>query len=269
MIMRLVIAALVCCSLAHAGDREIARKRYEMGLLLFQRGNYSEALKELQAAKAALDRPEFDYNIGLCLAKLDRHEEAADALERFVRARPDDPEAPAIRRRIAELRTQSSEPAPPPPREAAPPPPREEVPPPPREAAPPPPGAEPLPPGEAAARDADEYATRHPAPPPPASPFVRFARTPHGAATLGLGGAAVATLLTAAITGGLAISNNNAYRDSCFFICDHSAYDTARGLAITTDVLISIGVVATVTTIALVLTRPKERPLARSAVIQW
>src|SRR5262245_61847982 len=106
--MRVVIAMLLVCSLARAdeGDKEIARKRYEMGMLLFQRGKYTDALRELQAAKAAFDRPEFDYNIGLCLAKLDRPGDAADALERFVSARPNDAEAPAIRARIAELRQQ-------------------------------------------------------------------------------------------------------------------------------------------------------------------
>jgi tetratricopeptide (TPR) repeat protein len=261
MIMRLVIAALLCSSLAQAGDREIARKRYEMGLLLFQRGSYADALKELQAAKAALDRPEFDYNIGLCLEKLDRPQEAAEALERFVGARPNDPEAAGIRRRIAELRTRQPEPPPPPE-------PKEALPPPPRETAPAPaPSSEPVPPGEVAAKAADDWAAQHPTPPPPESPFLRFAHTPHGAATLAMGSITVATLLTSAITGGLAISNRDAYRDSCIFACDHGAYETAHNLAITTDVLLSVGVAAGVTTLVLVLTRPKEQP--RTAAIQW
>jgi tetratricopeptide (TPR) repeat protein len=274
MIMRLWLATLLVCSLAQAqtsGDREIARKRYEMGLLLFQRGAYADALKELQAAKSALDRPEFDYNIGLCLAKLERADEAADALERFVNKRPNDPEAPTIRRRIAELRAQAKEPPPPPaPREAAPPP-REtrSAEPTPPGGEPQPPGSEPISPGEAAARAAQAEALRHPPPPSPPSPFLQFARTPRGTASLALGGIAVATLLTSAITGGLALSNNNAYRDSCIFNCDHGRYDTARGLAITTDVMISIGVVSAVTTIVLVLTRPKEQAVASGTVVRW
>src|SRR6476659_6936169 len=103
--MRVLLAALLVCSVARAddADREIARKRYEMGLLLFQRGKYSDALRELQAAKATVDRPELDYNIGLCLVKLDRPADAAEALERFVNARPTAPEAPNIRARIAEF----------------------------------------------------------------------------------------------------------------------------------------------------------------------
>lgn len=262
MIMRLVVAALLCSSLAQAGDKEIARKRYEMGVLLFQRGSYSEALKELQAAKAQFDRPELDYNIGLCLAKLDRPQEAAEALERFVNARPNDPEAPSIRRRITELRTEL--PPPPPPQEAPAPPPPE-----PKEAAPPPPreaGQEPVSPGEAAAKAADEWEARHPRPPAPPSPFMQFAQTPQGTATLAVGGATVALLLTSAITGGLALSNNGTYRDSCAVVCDHGAYETAHNLAVATDVMISIGVAAGVTTLVLVLTRPKERPLA---ALRW
>ena len=81
-----------------------------------------------------------------------------------------------------------------------------------------------------------------------------------------MGGLTVATLLTAAITGGLALSNNNAYRDSCAFVCDHGAYESAHGLAVGTDVMLSIGVAAGVTTLVLVLTRPREKPLA---ALQW
>jgi hypothetical protein len=84
-----------------------------------------------------------------------------------------------------------------------------------------------------------------------------------------MGGFTVATLITAAITGGLAISNNNYYRDSCLFACDHPAYETARGLAIATDVMISVGVVSAVTTIVLVATRPKTPRMAELGVVRW
>jgi tetratricopeptide (TPR) repeat protein len=282
--MRWILASLLLCSLAYAdSDREIAKRHYQTGIQLFGRGQYAKALEELQAAKAALDRPEFDYNIGLCLAKLDRNEEAATALERFVESRPDDPEAPAIRRRIAELRAIPPAPkeAAPAPREAPPPPPPQEAPPPPpprREAvpdqptpAPPPPaaaGAEPMPPGETAAREYEAEEARRPRRPYKSS-FARFAETPHGIATLAMGGFTVAALLTSAITGGLALSNNSSYRDSCTFVCDHGAYETAHSLAIGTDVMLSLGVAAGITTLVLALTRPQERPYARAGVVQW
>jgi tetratricopeptide (TPR) repeat protein len=272
--MRFLVAALLVCSLAPTfagadeGDKEMARKRYEMGMLLFQRGKYAESLKELQAAKAAFDRPEFDYNIGLCLAKLDRPGEAADALERFVTARPNDPEAPTIRSRITELRQQLQkpppvEPEPPPPRTRAP---DEPNPLPEKEALPPGPREEPVPPGEQAARAAAVEEARRP--PPPPSAFARFIRTPQGIATFAVGGFAVAALLTSAITGGIAISHNNDYRDGCNLgICDHSLYESARSFAIGTDVMIALGVAATATTIVLAVVRPKERPMALNRLV--
>jgi tetratricopeptide (TPR) repeat protein len=277
--MRFLIAALLVCSVGFAdeGDKEMARKRYEMGMLLFQRGKYADALRELEAAKAAFDRPEFDYNIGLCLAKLDRPGEAADALERFVKARPNDPEAPSIRTRIAELRQQLQKP---PPAEPAPVSderpharaPDEPNPLPEKEALPPaPPGVpgvreEPLPPGEVAARAAAVEEARRP--PPPPSAFSRFIRTPQGIATFAVGGFAVAAFLTSAITGGLAISRNNDYRDGCNLdICDHALYESARSLAIGTDVMLALGVAATVTTIVLAVVRPKEKPIALNRLV--
>jgi tetratricopeptide (TPR) repeat protein len=290
MLMRWILASLILCSFAWAqSEREVAKRHYQVGIQLFGRGKYADALKELEAAKAALDRPEFDYNIGLCLAKLERNEEAATALERFVEARPDDPEAPAIRRRIAELRA-----IPPAPREAAPAPrevaratretnpderaanPDERAPnpdeprpaPPSRRAPPPAAGEEPMPPGETAARDFEAEEASRPRRPYKSS-FQRFAETPHGIATLALGGFTVAALLTATITGSLALSNNGSYRDSCTFVCDHGAYETAHSLAIGTDVMLSLGVAAGITTLVLALTRPQERPYARAGVVQW
>ncbi len=233
-----------------------------MGLLLYQRGRYSDALRELEAAKAALARPEFDYNIGLCLAKLDRPEEAADALERFVTARPDDPEAPSIRTRILELRRQVK---PPPPEIDHPPLPpvaTTPAPPPPPAAAP---GAEPVPPGVSALPDKNA--------PRPESGFARFARSPQGIATFAVGGVTVVSLLTAAITGGVALSDKSTYNDSCNLgLCDHGEWQSAHSLGIATDVLIAVGVAGAVTTTVLALVRPRTRALAAAPgglVLRW
>jgi tetratricopeptide (TPR) repeat protein len=234
-----------------AGDRELARKRYEMGLMLFQRGKWGDALAELQAAKAALDRPEFDYNIGLCLAKLGRAREAAEALQRFVEARPDDPQTPSIRARISELRAQPEPRAPEP---------EFEHPPLPQVAAPSPapstapaPLTEPVPPGVTALPDKN-------APPPPRQGWSAFVRSGRGAATFALGGLAVVTLVTSAATGGTALTDKNQYVSGCGTSdgCDHGKWQTAHALAITTDVMISVGVASAVVTTILALTRPRD-----------
>jgi tetratricopeptide (TPR) repeat protein len=265
MAMRLFLIALaLVCAVGHAdeGDRDLARKRYEMGMLLYKRGKFADALKELQAAKAAFDRPEFDYNIGLCLAKLDRPAEAAEALDRFVSARPDDPETPAIRARIVELRSQLPKPPPEPVVTEAPPPP-----PPPR------PGEEPLPPGEVAARAAAVEAARRPPAPPQPSGFAAFARSPYGIATFTLAGVGVASLLTAAITGGVALSQNGSYRDGCNSVgCDYFTWESAHRLGIATDVLLSIGIASAVAATVVGLVAPKQRKLAwggRGLTVSW
>jgi tetratricopeptide (TPR) repeat protein len=97
-------------ALADAAELELARRRFATGQLLYEQGRYDEALAEMKAARAALDKPQFDYNIGLCLEKLGHASEAADAFERFVRALPNDPEAPRIWQRIAELRVSTGAP---------------------------------------------------------------------------------------------------------------------------------------------------------------
>jgi hypothetical protein len=248
-----------------SGDREMARKRYEMGLLLFQRGKWGDALAELQAAKAALDRPEFDYNIGLCLAKLGRAREAADALERFVEARPDDPQTPSIRARIVQLRMQP-EPRAPEPEIEHPPLPQVSAPSP--EPSTPPvattPPAEPVPPGVAALPDKA-------APPPPRQGFSAFVHSGRGAATFALGGLAMVTLVTAAATGGTALVDKNQYLSGCGTSdgCDHGKWQTAHALAITTDVLISVGVASAVVTTILALTRPRAELRAWSEGVRF
>jgi tetratricopeptide (TPR) repeat protein len=122
----LFIAAIALPTAAGAdeADRELARQRYATGKLLFDRGRYADALVEFEAAKDALHKPEFDYNIGICLSHLDLPGKAAEALERFITALPNDPEAPKIRKMIAELRVKAAQkpPAPEPAPEPAPPP---------------------------------------------------------------------------------------------------------------------------------------------------
>src|SRR5258706_2386304 len=95
---------------ADEGDAELARQRYRTGQALFQRGRVEDALHEFEQGKASFALPEFDYNIGLCLAKLGRPADAADALARYIEARPNDPDAAGIWRMIAELRAEAVKP---------------------------------------------------------------------------------------------------------------------------------------------------------------
>jgi tetratricopeptide (TPR) repeat protein len=110
-VLRPFIALLLAGSVAHADapDRELARSRYATAQALVERGRYAEALAEFEAAKRLMNSPAFDYNIALCLVELDRPGEAAEALERYLAAKPDDEDAAKIRARIEELRQKAAQ----------------------------------------------------------------------------------------------------------------------------------------------------------------
>ncbi|MEO6952801.1 MAG: tetratricopeptide repeat protein [Polyangia bacterium] len=108
--MRVIAAiALVCMApSAHADpvspDEEVARRGYAAGVEAYDRGDFTTALQQFTAAKAARPHPAFDFNLGRCLDRLGRWKEAADAYERFLAARPDAPNAVELRARVTELR---------------------------------------------------------------------------------------------------------------------------------------------------------------------
>jgi hypothetical protein len=259
---------------AEAGDRELARQRYQTGTMLFQRGRYADALVELERGKQADPKPEFDYNIGLCLEKLGRAAEAADAYQRFLAARPQDREAQAVRAEVARLRqleVQSSPslpaptPPPPAPSSAAPssaapsplPSPPAPSPAPSAAIVPPPTGSLSLPSQPYGAPTSAEPAFD--AAPRPAS-FIRSSR---GKATLAIAAIGAAALVTSAITGGLALGDRDRYRAGCAAgRCDDPGYDGGRRLAIATDVVLGLGVAAAVTATALGLSGLRRRTFA-------
>jgi len=231
--MRLVRLLLALCVLAGAAraedDRELARSRYATGQALFQRGRWSEALAEFEAAKSLMKSPAFDYNIGMCLSHLDRPGEAADALERYITAKPDDPDAASIWRMVAELRAEavrrSQHPETPPQRPPEKPPEK------------PPESANLLPPPSLTAE------------PPPARPDKRATYKKAGIATAVIG---AAFLVTGAITGGIAKSQRSDYDAGCDKnMCVQDTYWSAHNLAIATDTLIAVGAAAGIASIAL------------------
>jgi tetratricopeptide (TPR) repeat protein len=211
---------------AEEPDKELARQRYKTGQALFQRGRTADALKEFEEGKRSFALPEFDYNIGLCLAKLDHPSEAADSLEHYMQAKPDDPDAAGIWRMIAELRAEAVR--------------REK---------------------EAGRRQVEPAPSPLPqlAPPPPApvDNTLRDRRatfTSAAIATVAIGGG----LLIAAIgTGATALGRYQDYDRSCDGRCNDDYYESAHRLAIATDVLIPIGAALVVTSIVLFAKRPK------------
>jgi tetratricopeptide (TPR) repeat protein len=89
-------------------------------------------------------------------------------------------------------------------------------------------------------------------------PRPRFLRTWRGRWVLALSIASAATLVSAAVTGGLAVSKRGAYDSGCARgMCDDSLFTSGRALANATDALITIGVLEAATAVVLLLTRPR------------
>lgn len=99
--MRLVLAILVVSLVAVAparahttrvGDaRERASTHWKSGSVRYAAGDWAAALDEFEAGYAAHPSPAFLVNIGQCLRKLDRLEEAALAYRRFLDTRSGTP----------------------------------------------------------------------------------------------------------------------------------------------------------------------------------
>lgn len=113
------LAALLVAGSASAqtvesdGTGEAEEAQDEDARLLFERGNeayadvrYEDALGYFEAAYALTSRPELQFNIGLCLERLDRDAEAIAAFERYLLARPDAANADNVRARIRVAREQ-------------------------------------------------------------------------------------------------------------------------------------------------------------------
>jgi tetratricopeptide (TPR) repeat protein len=112
----LVVALAVaspCVALAQQldPDEEAARRHFERGLTHYDAGEYQAALAEFDAVKRFHDSPALDYNIARCYDRLERYQEAVTAYERYVTQKPDAPDAPMTRERIATLRKRLGSPA--------------------------------------------------------------------------------------------------------------------------------------------------------------
>src|SRR5215813_10392903 len=77
---------------ATTASSEDAREHFKRGEAAYDRGNYTLAVSEWQAAYSADPRPRIQYNIYQALERLGQLPEAAEALQRYLStADPDDP----------------------------------------------------------------------------------------------------------------------------------------------------------------------------------
>jgi len=86
----LVLLALCAPLTAHAGDKRAASVHFQKGRALYDLASWAEALDEFRAGYEAYPLPAFYVNIGQCLRKLDRVDEAAEAFRHFLDTNPTD-----------------------------------------------------------------------------------------------------------------------------------------------------------------------------------
>ena len=95
MVLRVLVAIALLCSVAHAGDKpwaagvapekqKIALAKYDEANELFEKGNYLEALPIYLEALQHWDHPGIQYNTVVCLINLDRIVEAYEHLEKAM-----------------------------------------------------------------------------------------------------------------------------------------------------------------------------------------
>jgi hypothetical protein len=88
------LAVLLCASAAQAGDvviTEAARSRFSAGVNLLKDPDgprYEEAYREFKAAYAESPSYKILANLGLCAMKLERDDEAIEAIEKYLKEAP-------------------------------------------------------------------------------------------------------------------------------------------------------------------------------------
>ncbi len=103
---RLLLVALLSVAPAVAGaqgDTDLAKGYYKLGVELYNRADYEEALAQFQKAYKHSGKAALFHNIARCNESLGKHEEAVKYYERFLEeGKPDNAEV--IKARIANLK---------------------------------------------------------------------------------------------------------------------------------------------------------------------
>src|SRR3954468_12404575 len=101
--MLLVVATVLACAgpaLAADDEKTAAAKRfYETGTLLYDRGEFVDAAKEFERAYKEQPRPALLYNIASSYDKGGDRKKAIDAYRRYVASMPSSPDVTAAKAR--------------------------------------------------------------------------------------------------------------------------------------------------------------------------
>jgi len=234
--MRAAFASLLLFALAGPARADVkaeARTLYEQATAHYDRGEYDAAIGEFKQAYELTHEPGLLFNLAQTYRlKKDAHE-ALHFYQRYLELKPDatnraDAEAQMAKMKEAIAAEQPQKPPP--------------------VAAPPP------------AVVASPVAA--PPPAPPQSRASRFVHSRRGQIAIALYAVGAAALISAAGTGGAALSIRSRYDAGCASgACDAGLYSYGRGHAIATDVLIGVGVASALAATLVAVIRPRERPV--------
>ena len=236
-----MLVALGAPALARAqANDERARQLFEEGRSFFDQGNYSQCILTWREAYRLSQRAGLLFNLAEAEERAERFGDAAGSLERYLasgeaHAREN---RSSITQRVARLREQAaSSPVPPPLVAQAPPP---------------------------------QLVQPAPAPPPVAETPAPTRPRIWSWVALGLTGAFV---IGTVVTGVLTLNLRSELEDACGGTsCPasrQSDWDTARSLAITTDVLIGLASASAAATVLLFLLETRPRTRSTAMVIPW
>lgn len=99
-----LLLVVVAATAAYADPRDEARLHFESASARFDRGEYSAALAEFQAAYRLAPFAELLYDIARCEEHLHQPVETIQAYERYLAVAPPGPERDQLEEHLAELR---------------------------------------------------------------------------------------------------------------------------------------------------------------------
>ena len=91
---------------------DVAKRHFESGVDFFQRGNYTAARAEFEAAYALTKYPQLLFNLGKTAEKLNLTADAVRYLEGYLASNPSEADVIEVRAKLVELRKHPGAPAP-------------------------------------------------------------------------------------------------------------------------------------------------------------
>ena len=217
------IALLVLAATsARAQSVDAGREHSDLGNLAYEAGDFERAVDEFKQAYALSLKPTLLFNLAQAYRYKNDYAQAFQSYARYLELEPNPANREDVERFMARMKTAMDL------------------------------AAEPRPAVEVAPTAVSPQITAA----PDQRPSQRFTQSRRGRLTLGLSALAGGTLLVGAITGPLSLVERKSYDAGCDRgACDRSAFDRGKRLAVTTDVMVALGVASAVAAVVVALVK--------------